>query len=197
MGTVPSTAPASGMTEDQLKAKFRESAQFVQNEASTNPEVLAKVMQSALLALPAGRRLLQEQIGVTPGSASRDPLEQKLYEANLESTGDLQAARGPAPNPFDAVMSALTGNLNPNERLDLSLPPTGISTPDPAAQEELQRVALAKMLGPVTDSLRPKKVVAKPAAAERPPRSLGIGTYLFWLVIALSAGAVVASIAAR
>jgi hypothetical protein len=193
IGAVSIATPVSGMTNDQLKAKFRESAKFVQNEASTNPEVLAKVMQSALLALPAGRRLLQEQIGVTPGSASRDPLEQKLYEANLESTGDLQAARGPAPNPFDAVMSAITGNMNLDA--DSSLPTTGISAPDPAAQEELQRVALAKMLAPVAASMRPNKAVTRPAAVDRPTGSRG--TYLFWIVIALSAGAIVASIAAR
>jgi len=72
----------------------------------------------------------------------------------------------------------------------------GIDPADPAAgQEVLQREALAKMMGPIIASMRPKITAPHPTAPERPTGSRGI--YLFWLVIALSAGAVVASIAIR
>lgn len=130
---------------------------FVRNLANTDPEVMAKIMQSALLALPSGGRLLQGKIGGTQfnrESTSRDPIEQKPYESNLASTGD----------------------LTPNEGGDSSLPPalaadpasvTGIGPLDSAAKEALEVEALAKMLGPVVASMRQKEAATRPAAAER------------------------------
>ena len=49
---MPGAAAASGVADDQLRAKFSESAQFVRNLANTDPQVMAKIMASALLALP-------------------------------------------------------------------------------------------------------------------------------------------------
>ena len=43
--------------------------------------------------------------------------------------------------------------------------------------------------------MRPKKAATHLAAAERPTGSGG--TYLFWIVIALSAGAIVAALATK
>jgi heat shock protein HtpX len=195
---------ASDLTDDQLKAKYLESAMFVRNAASTDPEVLAKVIQSALLALPAGRRLLEENIGgtqIVEGSTSRDPIEQTLYEANLASTGHLRAPRSPTQNRYASTLVSL---FKRDAGLDSSLPSAlradppsleGIAPPDSAATEELEREALAKMLAPVAASLRPKRAAREPAALDRPTGSRGI--YLFWLVIALSAGAIVATFAAR
>src|SRR5208282_5944081 len=80
IGTAPGAASASGVTDDQLKAKFSESARFVRNLVNTDPEVMAKVMASALMALH-------------PESTARHPIEQELYESNLASTGDLPPAR--------------------------------------------------------------------------------------------------------
>jgi hypothetical protein len=185
IGAVPGTVAPSDLTDDQLRAKFSESARFVQNAASTDPEVMAKIMQSALLALPGGRRLLEKNIGGTQihrESTSRDPIEQKLHESNLASTGD----------------------SIPDKGLDSSLPPVlaadppsviGIGLPDSAAKEALELAALAKMLGPVAASMQPKNAATQPAAAERPNGSSG--TFLFWIVIALSAGAIVAALAIK
>ena len=202
IGTAPGAASASGVTDDQLKAKFSDSAKFVRNLANTDPEVMAKIMASALLALPAGKMLLQEKIDETqihPESTSRDPIERKLYEANLASTGDLPPALSPAQKLFESgLASMLSGNLNPNEALDSAADPAsgkGIDLPDSAAQEELEREALAKMLGPVAASMRSKKAATQPAAAERPTGSRGV--FLFWIVIAISAGAIIAALAAR
>ncbi len=206
IGAVPGAAAASGLTDDQLRAKFSESALFVRNLASTDPEVMAKVMQAALVALPVGERLLLEEIGETQihrGPTARDPIEQKLYEANLASTGDMPPSRTPAQKLFESALAS-TGNLEPNEGGDSSLPPAfgadaasvqGIGLPDSAAQEELEREALAKLLAPVAASMRPKKAATHLAAAERPTGSGG--TYLFWIVIALSAGAIVAALATK
>ena len=185
----PGAASASGVTNDQLRAKFSESALFVRNLASTDPDFIAKVMQAALLALPKalpGRgELFQEMTEATQihrGSTSRDPLA--LFGSILASTGALR----------------------PNEGGDLCLSPPsaadpasgkGIDLPDPAAGQEVldEREALAKMMGPIMASMRPKITAPHPTAAERPTGSRGI--YLFWTVIALSAGAIVASIVAR
>ena len=85
-------AQASAISDEQVKAKFKESALFVRNVAMTDPEVLAKTMQSALMASSVGRQFLQGMAGVAPTdpeSTQRDPAEQKLYQANLASTGDL------------------------------------------------------------------------------------------------------------
>jgi heat shock protein HtpX len=196
---------ASGLTDDQLKAKFLESAMFVRNAASTDPEVLAKVTQSALLATPGERRPLAENIGGTQiieGSTSRDPIEQTLYEANLASTGHLRAPRSPTQNRYASTLALL---FKRDAGIDSSLPsalgvyppsPEGIAPPDSAATEELERKALPRMPVPMLASMQPKRAAIQPAAIDRPTGSRG-GIYLFWLVIALSAGAIVATFAAR
>jgi heat shock protein HtpX len=195
---------ASDLTDDQLKAKFLESATFVRNAASTDPEVMAEVMQSALLATPAGGRLLEENIGGTPiveGSTSRDPIEQTLYEANLASTGHLRAPRSPAQKSYASTLGSLfVRDADPDSSLQPALradppSPERIGLPDSAETEELERKALAKMLAPVAASMRPKRAAVQPPALDRPTGSRAI--YLFWLVIALSAGAIVATVAAR
>jgi hypothetical protein len=202
IGAGPGAASASGVTEDQLRAKFSESALFVRNLASTDPEFIAKVMQAALVALPGARSLLEEKIGGTQihrEPTSRDPIEQKLYEADLASTGDLQPSRSPAQKLFESgLASILTGNLNPNEALDSAADPAsgkGIGLPDSLAEEAQEVEALAKVLGPVVASARQKKAATQPAAAQRPIGSRG--TYLFWIVIAISAGAIVAALATK
>jgi hypothetical protein len=74
--------------------------------------------------------------------------------------------------------------------------PEGIAPPDSAATEELERKALPRMPVPMLASMQPKRAAIQPAAIDRPTGSRG-GIYLFWLVIALSAGAIVATFAAR
>jgi heat shock protein HtpX len=185
IGAPPGDASASEVTDDQLRAKFSTSVRFVQSLASTDPAVMAKVLQSALLALPAGRRLLQEKIGGTqidPESTSRDPIEQKLFESILASTGDLKPNEGGDSSMSQALAADPAGV-------------TGIGLPDSAAKEALQVETLAKMLGPVAASMRQEKAATQPAAAEYPTRPRG--TFLFWIVIALSAGAIVAALALK
>ncbi|MGA7869332.1 MAG: M48 family metalloprotease [Candidatus Binatus sp.] len=196
----PGAAAASSLTDEELRAKFSESATFVRNLANTDPEVMARIMASALLALPAGRTLLEEKIGATqndPDSTSPASLEQKLYEANLASTGDLQRSRTAAQDPLryaSALASVVTGDLP--SALDAD-PPSGkgISQPESIAEEAQRVEALAKVLAPIAASMRPKEAAPRPAAVEQ--RTGSAGVYLFWRVIALSAGAIVASIAAR
>ena len=62
-------------------------------------------------------------------------------------------------------------------------------------RDEMGLTALAKMLGPVAASIRPRKAAIRITVSERPSGARGV--YLFWLVIALSAGAIVASLAIK
>jgi heat shock protein HtpX len=242
-GEAPAAAQASGISDDQLKAKFKESVLFLRDAASTDPEVLAKTMQAALLASPVGREFLQATIGTPPtdqsaprdpieqtlyqadlastGDLPRDPLEQKLYEANLASTGDLQRSLGPAQERYElrqaaaedfdpsrfslkeqllapALASLRASMVNAGGNSSLNADPAsskGIGESNPAAKEELEREALAKFFAPVAASMRPKKAATRPAAAQRASGSRGM--LLFWLVIAVSAGTIVAALAIR
>ena len=150
-------------------------------------------------------------------STPRNPLEQKLYEANLASTGDLERSRGlaqkpyesdPAASDFDPSRYSFSGQLletllastrasRTNDGVDSPLP-TG-STADPASgkdsatTEALEVEALAKFLAPVASSMRLNAPAAPPASSQRPTGSRGV--FLFWTVIAISAGAIVASLA--
>jgi Peptidase family M48 len=225
IGAAPDAVPASGLSDDQLKAKFAESAMFLRNAASTDPEILAKTMQAALLASPVGRTFLHAIGGTQPESTPRDPLQQKLYEANLASTGDLQ--RDPIEQKLYEANLRSTGDFRPSrnpiaqmlldrasggsepEGEDSSLTPAMAATPgkgkgtgplDAAATEEVEREALAKFLAPVAESMRRQgaSTRAAPTDAATTPRPAGSGgVYLFWFVIIFSAAAIVASFAIR
>ena len=139
VGAVPGAAPASGVSDEQLRANFSTSARFVRHLAETDPEVLAKVMQAALVATAGGRNLLQQGIGGTQfgrESASRDPIEQKLYESVLASRGDLK----PNEDGDSSLLPALAAEPASGK---------GIGLPDSAATEALEVEALARDFGPL------------------------------------------------
>ena len=184
LGPPPEAAASSEVTDDELRAKFAESVKFVRNLATTDPAVGAEIMQAALLALPAGRRLLEGKLGaqLERESTPRDPITEKLYESNLASTGDLR------PNEVGDSSLLRTSAADPASSREFGLP-------DSAAKEALELEALAKNLGPVLASMQGKHTVTQRAAPDRP--SGRRGTLLFWIVIAISAGAIVASLAIR
>jgi heat shock protein HtpX len=179
ISAAPGAAEASGITADQLKAKFYESAKFVRKLARSDPEVEARFID------------LQ--------STSRDPIEQKLYKFNMASSGFLvessPQSAGHPPQPGSG------GSLKASEAGDSSLPqsttadPAGAKGTGPLDPEELQREALAKLLAPTAERMRPKTPAPDTVVAERTAGSRGL--YLFWFVIAFSAAAVVMSFAIR
>lgn len=222
IGAAPGASATAGLADDQLHAKFADSVRFLRSATRTDPEVMAKVMQSMLLASPGGREFLEEKIPGAPilrGSTARDLVEQKLYEANLASTGDLQ--RDPIEQKLYEANLQSTSDFRPSRNLvtqmlldrasghsqpegeDTSLTPAmvtatgrakGTGPLDSAAIEEVKRAALAKFLAPVAESMR-RQGAPTQAANAAPTGSRGI--YLFWFVIVFSAAAIVASFAIR
>lgn len=129
--------------------------------------------------------------------------------SNSPPTGDLQrdpiTPSGPTQSLFLESILASSGRLKAIASEHSLLPPATAADPasgkgtgplDSAAKEELEREALAKFLGPVAESMRRQEGATHAAAAlARPAGSRGI--FLFWLVIALSAGAIIAALATK
>ena len=192
IGAAPGAAAASGLTDDQLRAKFSESAKFVRNLANTDPEVMARIMASALLALPAGRMLLQEKFGC----------DTQIYPRIDFRVCRLRAPRAKTLRIKPGIHRRF--DLAPNEGGASSLSPP--SAADPASGKANRPARFdsrgsAAGRGPREDACSGSGIDAaedaapRPAAAERPTGSLGI--FLFWIVIAFSAGAIVASFAIK
>ncbi len=181
IGAAPGAAEASGITADQLKAKFYESAKFVRELRRTDPEREARFIDRE--------------------ATSRDPIEQKLYGFNMASSGFIVESMPQSAGHREQRGSG--GSLKASEAGDSSLPssttadPAGTKETGPLDPEELQREARAKLLAPVSvaASMQSKAPASQPAAAERSGRSGGV--YLFWFVIVFSAAAVVASFAIK
>lgn len=156
-------------------------------------------------AVPTEQQLYESNLAST-GDLGRDPLArpglQKFYQSPLAPTGDLPTAESPAQMLLEAFRAS-SGRAQLNLGGDPSSPPAsaadpagrkGVFPPLSADEAAIEREALAKMLGPVVASMRPKKAVTRPAPE---PPSGSRGVYLFWFVIAFSAAAIVASFAIR
>ena len=171
-------------SSDQIAARRSESAHFLRNLTRSDPEVAANAMLASLTASAAGRTMLEKISGLqsSEGSGARDPIEQKLYESNLESTGDL--------NRGDVMRSALARGLAGD-----TPGATAIGASDPVSKEAIEREALAKMMAVVLPTVQPKRSEKPRTAAGG--KSSSFGVVLFWLVIAVSAGAIVAAMAIR
>lgn len=178
--------PSAAPTPDQIDAKRGAAAKVVAEVARTNPDAAAVVIES-LLRARLGEQLMHALGAELPASES-DPAEpseqdpayaspseqaeyQKLYEYNLGLTGD--KSRPPAGH--------VLGSGSPLEAVIGGQP----ETIDPSQLRAALAIGMASMH---------KKSAASPASVpgEHPPSK---ELYLFWLVIALSAGAIVAALA--
>ena len=178
---------------EQIKAKRAAAAKAMAEVARSNPDAAIAVIESMVRSGPGA--LLMHALGADQafgGSDLMDPTRpvappdgdpkfanpadqaayQKLYEYNLGLTGD---------KPRSAA-GHLPGSGSPQEVL-LGGQPGGI---DPAKLRAALTMAMASM---------PKKAASPVKAPGEPPSSKN--HYLFWLVMALSAGAIVAALALR
>jgi heat shock protein HtpX len=180
---VPAESPA------EIDARRKAATKVVIEATQNNPDAAAAFLESIIQANP-GQQLREKFAEILPASGLisaapsgdeqtfANPADQaayqKLYEYNLRLTADkdrFSAARGlPADSPLAALISGQSVNIDPAQL----------------------RTAFAAGMATVHH---------KPAAAiESGP---GVGQpakkhhYLFWLVIALSAGAIIASFAIK
>jgi hypothetical protein len=179
--------PSGATPPEQIKAKRAAAAKVVADVARSNPDAAIAVIESMVKSRPAA--LLMHALGVDQAFGGSDPLVppdgdptyanpadqaayQKLYEYNLGLTGD---------KPRSAT-GHLPGSGSPQEVL-LGGQPGGI---DPTKLRAALTMAMASM---------PKKAASPVKAPGEPPCSKN--HYFFWLVMALSAGAIVAALALR
>jgi hypothetical protein len=171
-----------------VQARRRAAVKVVTEATQNNPEVAAAFVGALLKANPVEqmRRELGENSplsGLIPSQPSEpeqpytDPSEQaeyqKLYEYNLGLTGD---------------KARLSAGQMPN----LASPVEALRTIDPAQLQAL--LARGFAAGQLAAGKKPAVASENLASTGRPAKK---HHYLFWLVIALSAGAVLASFAIK
>ena len=158
-------------TSDEIAANRSESARFVTNLATSDPAMAAKVVESALLATPMGRKMMDEKLG---GELSSEGL------ASVEPSG------GPRKGTGD-LSKGSTGELRLADAGDLNGASEGNGQLDPAAKEARELEAIRKMMAEVLPQTRPPQRGTTSAGA----KSSSFGVMLvFWLVMAMSAGAI-------
>ncbi len=158
-------------TSDEIAASRSESAHFVTNLATSDPAMAANVVESALLATPMGRKMMDEKLG---GELSSEGL------ASVEPSG------GPRKGTGD-LSKGSTGELRLADAGDLNGASEGNGQLDPAAKEAREVEAIRKMMAEVLPQPRPRRGETTIAGA----KSSSFGVMLvFWLVMAMSAGAI-------
>jgi hypothetical protein len=168
---------------DEIRARRKAAAQTVSRVTAANPEAMAAVLGAMLEAKPAQQivRALAENTAPgeaettepprapEEGSSGTDPSEaeyQKLYAYNLGLTGD--SAKVETEQSRDSPLQAL-----------LRVQSVKV---DPAQLQAALALGMA--------SARRKPAPAKAAGTLAPPKAF---RYILWIVIALSAGAIVAA----
>jgi heat shock protein HtpX len=158
-------------TSDEIAASRSESARFVTNLSTSDPEMAAKVVESALLATPMGREMMDEKLG---GELSSEGL------ASVEPSGGARKGTGD-------LSKGSTGELRLADAGDLNGASEGNGKLDPAAREALELEAIRKTMAEVLPQTRPYRRETTIAGA----KSSSFGVMLvFWLVMAMSAGAI-------
>jgi heat shock protein HtpX len=164
-------------TSDEIAAKRSESAHFVTDLSTSDPAMAAEVVESALLATPMGRKMMDEKLG---GELSSEGL------ASVEPSG------GPRKGTGD-LSKGSTGELRLADAADLNGASEGNGQLDPAAKEARELEAIRKMMAEVLPQTRPQRGTTSAGAKAS---SFGV-MLVFWLVMAMSAGAIAMVVFAR
>ena len=174
-------------SEAEILARRKAAAKAVIEVQKTNPDAMAAALQSALRATPGGRELIHALAGNTSpvpglgvGSSEDKPHEttaddeayQKLYKYNLEFTGDERLAQTDNAIAARSVFADTSSRIEPQ------------SLPDEAA--------LSMVLASVQASRPAASKSAVPAVSGGPR-----GHLIAWTVIAISAGVIIATLAAK
>ena len=197
--------PSAAASSEQVEAKRAAAAKLVQRVIQTRPDEIAGAMGSMLSAGP-GERLTHALDGdqAIGGSEFSEPPDgepkyanpadeaayKKLYEYNLRLTGDNPQSR--AADPALSAMSMLAdmmggqpGIVDPGK-----VDPAQLRAALGSADQDYLRDALAMRMA------RTQAAVPAANVPDEPPPSAK-KHYFFWLVMALSAGAIAAGLAVR
>ena len=140
-------------------------------EATSDPAMAANVVESALLATPVGRKMMDEKLG---------------GELSSEGFASVEPSGGPRKGTGD-LSKGSTGELRLADAGDLNGGSEGNGQLDPAATEAREVEAIRKMMAEVLPQPRPRRGETTIAGA----KSSSFGVMLvFWLVMAMSAGAI-------
>src|SRR5271154_5165216 len=158
-------------TSDETAADGSESAHIVANLSTSDPAIAAKEVESALLATPMGREMMDEKLG---------------GELSSEGPASVEPSGGPRKGTGD-LSKGSTGEL----RLagDLNGTSEGNGQLDPAAKEAVELEAIRKMTAEVLPQARPRRGETAIAGVGAKSSSFGV-MLVFWLVMAMSAGAI-------
>jgi heat shock protein HtpX len=196
----PSTAES-----EERDAERAVAAKAIQQVTQSSPDAMAAVIQSMFRTRPGGQLTdaLQgdQAIGASDlpeppdgkpkyANAADEAAYKKLYEYNLRLTGDKPPSEAsPALSAGSLIEALIGGQLGVNDlgKNDPAQLGAALGAIDPA------RLRAALVLGMASTH---KATAALPVAArgEHPPAKRH---YFFWLVMALSAGAIIAGLAVR
>src|SRR5580692_8757721 len=166
-------------SSEEIAAQRSESARFVTNLSTSDPAMAAKVVESALLATPMGRKMMDEKLG---GELSGEGLASvELSSSPRKGTGDLSKGS--------------TGELQLGDAGDLNGAADGNGHLDPAAKEAVELEAIRKMMAEVLPQTRRHPGDTSAGAGDK-SSSFGV-MLVFWLVMAMSAGAIAMVVLAK
>ena len=164
-------------SSDEIAANGSESAHFVTNLSTSDPSMAAKVVESALLATPTGRTMMDEKLGA---------------ELSSEGLASVEPSSGPRKGTGD-LSKGSTGELRLADAGDLNGAAEGNGHLDPAAKEARELEAIRKMMAEVLPQTRPQ-----PGTTSASAKASSFGVMLvFWLVMAMSAGAIAMVVLAK
>jgi len=175
-------------TLDQIDAKRSAAAKAVSEVAKTNPDAAAAVLES-MLRMPAATQLMgalganlpeggadsAEPSGQAPvfDNPSEQAEYQRLYKQDLELADDASPLPIHPPRPGSPLEAIFGGQ-----------PPT--------IDHDKLRAAFALAMA---SAQKTRPAVASPKVANNPAEPPSALHYIFWIVIALSAGAIAAALA--
>ena len=167
-------------SSDEVDAKRSESARFVTNLSTSDPAMAANVVESALLATPMGRKMMDEKLG---------------GELSAEGLASVEPSDGPRKGTGD-LSKGSTGELRLDAVGDLNGASETNGRVDPAAKEAVELEAIRKMMAEVLPQTRPHQGETTSAGAGAKSSSFGV-MLVFWLVMAMSAGAIAMVVLAK
>jgi heat shock protein HtpX len=172
VSTHPALADRIARLQQLVKAAGDSNGEATSDEIAANKSESALV-ESALLATPMGEKMMDEKLG---------------GELSSEGPASVEPSDGPRKGTGD-LSKGSTGELRLADAGDLNGASEGNGQLDPAAKEAVELEAIRKMTAEVLPQTRPYRGKSAIAGAGAKSSSFGV-MLVFWLVMAMSAGAI-------